>query len=55
VQLLKGNGGYSDEWVNYVWSEEKLVELLGEAGFKEYEVNNSMREQGYYFIIAKKV
>lgn len=54
IQLLKGSGEYSPEWENYVWTENKLLELLHAAGFANTTVDNSMRNRGYYFIIAGK-
>lgn len=55
IRLLKGSGDYSPEWKNYVWSEQKLTELLREIGFLPIEIDNSMRAKGYYFIIATKI
>lgn len=54
IQLLKGSGEYSPEWENYVWSENRLTEMLREAGFVNITIDNSMRDKGYYFLIAEK-
>lgn len=54
VQLLREDGSYSKPWINYEWKERKLIKLLKDSGFKEIITNNSMRDKGYYFIIAKK-
>lgn len=55
IRLLNAHNDYSPEWENYVWSEKKLVELLRESGFSHVDIDNSMRNKGYYFLIAQKI
>ena len=54
VQLLNESGGYSEAWTNYNYFEEDLVGWLEERGFQDIVVDDAMRDNGYYFIIAKK-
>lgn len=54
VSLLRADGNFSALWKNYIWTKEKIITLLKDAGFQKTLFQHFSKMEDYYYIIATK-